>query len=284
MEDIYEAIVRYRREGRRAALATIVSVRGSAPSVESAKMLVGETGIVMGTVGGGCVEADVCQVARAVMAEGKPRTLSFDLKENPNFDTGLVCGGSLEIFVEPLLPTPLVYVFGCGHVGLNVYKAARLAGFDVVVVDDRDEFANAERFPEAREVHADPMDTVFSRIAPQPHAFIVIVTRGHRNDLQVLRWALDTSARYIGMVGSKRKVLTLRRELEKEGVPAAKLGLVHAPIGLEIGATTPEEIAISVVAELIGIRRGAEALNHKRLVSKPTLEAVAPAPVAASAG
>ena len=274
MEDIYEAIVRFRREGRRAALATIVNIHGSAPSVESAKMLVGDEGIVHGTVGGGCVEADVCQVAREVMAEGKPRMLSFDLKENPGFDTGLVCGGSLQIFVEPLLPTPLVYVFGGGHIGLNVYRAARLAGFDVVVADDRDAFANAERFPEAKEVYADPMDTVFTRLSPPPHSYIVIVTRGHRDDLRVLRWALDTQARYVGMVGSKRKVLTVRRELEKEGVPSSKLALVHAPIGLEIGATTPEEIAISVVAELIGIRRGAEALPHKRMAGKPALEAV----------
>lgn len=265
MEDIYEAIVRFRREGRRAALATIVNVSGSAPSVESAKILVSDQGLVTGTIGGGCVEADVIQIAREVMTEGKPRRLSFDLKENPNFDTGLVCGGSLEVYVEPLLPTPLVYVFGAGHVGLNVYRAARLAGFEVVAADDRELFANRERFPEAKDIYAEPMDAIFAKLAPPSHAFIVIVTRGHRDDLRVLRWALGTPARYIGMVGSRRKVLTLRRELEKEGVSSARLALVHAPIGLDIGATTPEEIGISVVAELIGIRRGAEALPHLSL-------------------
>jgi xanthine dehydrogenase accessory factor len=284
--DIYEAIVQLRREGRRGALATIVKVKGSTPSEQASKMLVGEEGILHGTVGGGCVEADVFQAAKEVMASGLPQTLTFDLHENPRYDTGLVCGGSLEIFVEPLLPTPVVYVFGAGHVGLAVYRVARLAGFDVVVADDRDAFANRERFPEAREVHAEPMETLLGRLAPPPHACVVIVTRGHKDDQRVLRWAAGTAAGYVGMLGSRRKVITILRALEQEGVDAARLAKVHAPIGLDLGATTPEEIGVAIVAELIGLRRGtARALPHLRsTLRKAAGTAAAAEPAAATAG
>src|SRR5580658_3799906 len=132
--DIYEEIVRLRREGRRSALATIVNVRGSIPSFESAKMLVRDDGTIMGTIGGGCVEAEVWQVAREVMEQEKSRTLTFNLNQNPKYDTGLVCGGTLEIFIEPVLPVAVLYLFGAGHVSHSVYKIARIAGFDVVVV------------------------------------------------------------------------------------------------------------------------------------------------------
>src|SRR3954465_6765738 len=131
--DIYEEIVKLRREGRRGAVATIVSVRGSIPSFQTAKMLVGDDGSIVGTIGGGCVEAEVWQAARDVMEQEKPRTLTFNLNQNPKFDTGLVCGGTLEGYVEPVLPIPVLYVFGAGHVAYNVYKVAKIAGFDVVV-------------------------------------------------------------------------------------------------------------------------------------------------------
>jgi xanthine dehydrogenase accessory factor len=257
MEDIFEAIVRMRREGRRGALATIVNVRGSVPSHETARMLVFEDGSSVGTVGGGRVEAEVVEAARQVLATERPRTVSFDLNSDSTYDTGLVCGGSLDVFIEPIVPPLLVYVFGAGHVGLAVYKAARLTGFEVIVTDDRDAFANRERFPEAREVHAEPIDRVLEHLAPAPSAAIVICTRGHRHDLRVLRWAAMTPAGYVGMIGSRRKVLTVFRELEGDGVPRAALARVRAPIGLEIGSVTPEEIAISIVAELIAVRRGA---------------------------
>ncbi len=263
--DIYEEIVRLRREGRRAALATIVNVRGSIPSFETAKMLVRDDGSIMGTIGGGCVEAEVWQAAREVMEQEKPRTLTFNLNQNPRYDTGLVCGGTLEVFVEPVLPASLLYLFGAGHVALNVYKVARLAGFDVVVVDDRETYANRERFPEARDIFADDFEHATAQLAPPETAFIVIVTRGHRDDMRVLRWAVDTPARYIGMIGSKRKVISIYRELEKEGVAPEKFDRVHAPVGLDIGAVTPEEIAVAIVAEMIAFRRHAEAaLPHMR--------------------
>jgi xanthine dehydrogenase accessory factor len=256
--DIYEQIVQLRREGRRGAVATIVNVRGSIPSFRTAKMLVRDDGSIVGTIGGGCVEADVWQAAREVMESEKPRTLSFDLNQDPKYDSGLVCGGTLEVFVEPILPPALLYLFGAGHVAMNVCKVAANAGFDVIVADDRTSYASKERFPAAREVHVLDFDEATRKLDPNESSYIVIVTRGHRDDMRILRWAVQTRARYIGMIGSKRKVIGIFKTLQQEGVPPHLFDRVHAPIGLDIGAVTPEEIAVAITAELIAIRRHAE--------------------------
>ena len=261
--DIYEQIVQLRREGRRGAVATIINVRGSIPSFRTAKMLVRDDGSIAGTIGGGCVEAEVWQAAREVMESEKPRTLTFDLNQDPKYDTGLVCGGTLEVFVEPVLPPALLYVFGAGHVAVNLCQAATNAGFDVIVTDDRSSYATEERFPAARERHAMDFDEATQKLNPNESAFIVIVTRGHRDDMRILRWAVQTRARYVGMIGSRRKVIEIFKTLRKEGVPAHLFDRVHAPVGLDIGAITPEEIAVSITAELIAIRRHATgALPH----------------------
>jgi xanthine dehydrogenase accessory factor len=261
--DIYEEIVKLRQEGRRGAVATIVNVRGSIPSFETAKMLVRDDGSIAGTIGGGCVEAEVWQAARDVMESEKPRSLTFNLNENPKYDTGLVCGGTLDIFIEPVLPPALLYIFGAGHVSVNLYKVARGAGFDVSVIDDRAAYASRERFPDAKEVIAEDFEQAMAKITPQESSYIVIVTRGHRDDMRVLRWAVQTEARYIGMIGSKRKTISIFRELTKEGTPAHLFERVHAPVGLDIGAITPEEIAVAITAELIAVRRRSErALPH----------------------
>jgi xanthine dehydrogenase accessory factor len=261
--DIYEEIVRLRREGRRGAVATIVSVQGSIPSFKTAKMLVRDDGSIVGTIGGGCVEAEVWQTAREVMESEKPRTLKFNLNQNPKDDTGLVCGGTLDIFIEPVLPPAVLYIFGAGHVSANLYKVASNAGFDITVVDDREAYANRERFPDAKEVIADDFDKAMARLSPRDSAYIVILTRGHRDDMRVLRWAVQTPARYIGMIGSKRKTITIFRELVAEGIPEQLFNRVHAPVGLDIGAVTPEEIAVAITAELIAHRRNVErALPH----------------------
>lgn len=256
--DIYEEIVKLRQQGRRGAVATIVNVRGSIPSFKTAKMLVRDDGSIVGTIGGGCVEAEVWQAAREVMEAEKPRTLTFNLNQDPKYDTGLVCGGTLDIFVEPVLPPALLYLFGAGHVAVNLYRTAKNAGFDVIVVDDREAYANRERFPEAREVYAEDFEQAMSRLGPNESSYIVIVTRGHRDDMRVLRWAVKTPARYIGMIGSKRKTIAIFNELHKEGLTAELFERVHAPVGLDIGAITPEEIAVAITAELIAVRRHAE--------------------------
>jgi xanthine dehydrogenase accessory factor len=257
--DIYEQIVQLRREGRRGAVATIVNVRGSIPSFRTAKMLVRDDGSIVGTIGGGCVEADVWQAAREVMESEKSRTLTFDLNQDPKYDTGLVCGGTLEVFVEPVLPPALLYIFGAGHVAVNLCKIAADAGFDPIITDDRTSYATQERFPAAREVRVLDFDDATRTLEPNETSYIVIVTRGHRDDMRILRWAVQSRARYIGMIGSKRKVIGIFNTLRNEGVPAHLFDRVHAPIGIDIGAVTPEEIAVAITAELIAIRRHADA-------------------------
>ncbi len=255
--DIYEEIVRLRRDGHRGAVATIINVRGSIPSFKTAKMLVRDDGSIVGTIGGGCVEAEVWQAAQEVISSEKPRTLTFDLNQDPKYDTGLVCGGTLEIFVEPILPPPVLYIFGAGHVAYGLYNIAKTAGFDVIVVDDREAYANRERFPDAREVISDDYDRALAGLTPSESSYMVIVTRGHHDDMRILRWAVGTPVRYIGMVGSKRKAITIFRELTQEGLKPELFERVHSPVGLEIGAITPEEIAVAITAELIAIRRHA---------------------------
>jgi xanthine dehydrogenase accessory factor len=276
--DLYEEIVQLRGAGRRGAVATIVNVRGSIPSFETAKMLVRDDGSIFGTVGGGCVEAEVWQAAREVMENEKPRTLTFNLNQNPKYDTGLVCGGTLDIFIEPVLPPATLYIFGAGHVALSLYRTAKTAGFDVNVVDDRESYANRERFPDAKQVIAEDFDRAMARINPNETSYIVIVTRGHHDDMRVLRWAVQTQARYIGMIGSKRKTITIFKELVKEGIPEHLFERVHAPVGLDIGAITPEEIAVAITAELIAVRRRVErSLPHMSWFRSRTVEASASA-------
>ncbi len=256
--DLYEEIVKLRQSGRRGAVATIVNVRGSIPAFKTAKMLVRDDGSIVGTIGGGCVEADVWQAAREVMESERPKTLTFDLNNDPKYDTGLVCGGTLEVFVEPVLPPAELYIFGAGHVAAALYRVARIAGFDVTVVDDREAYANRERFPEAQQVIAEDFEKAMAELKPTESSYIVVVTRGHRDDMRVLRWAVQTPARYVGMIGSKRKTITIFKELQQEGIPASLFERVHAPVGLDIGAITPEEIAVSITAELIARRRNVE--------------------------
>ena len=262
--DLFEEIVKMRRAGQRGALATIVHTNGSIPSYESSRMLVREDGSLVGTIGGGCVEADVWAAAKEVMQKESPRKMVFNLNNEASYDNGLICGGTVEIFVEPILPQPVVYVFGAGHVSMAMAKAASAAGFAVGVVDDREAFANLQRFPMAQDVFTS-YEQAFEKIQPNASTYLVIVTRGHKEDMRVLAWAVRTQARYVGMIGSKRKVLSVYKALEQEGYRPEEFERVYAPMGLEIGALSPEEIAISIVAELIAVRRNAEAAAHKKV-------------------
>jgi len=255
--DVYEELLRLRKLGQKCALATIVDVRGSIPSYESAKLLVREDGSMTGTIGGGCVEAEVWNAAREVIETEKPKHLSFNLGQDAAYDNGLICGGQLDVFVEPVLPIPHAFIFGAGHISKSLSKVATLAGFATVVVDNREAFANRERFPEASEVHADEYEEIFPKLAINESSYVIIVTRGHRDDMRVLKLAMGTQARYISMIGSKRKVINVIRELEREGMPREAFERIHAPMGLDIGAISPEEIAISVAAEMIAVRRNA---------------------------
>src|SRR6059036_899649 len=262
--DLFEEIVKMRRAGRRAALATIVHTNGSIPSYESSRMLVREDGSIAGTIGGGCVEAEVWAAAKEVMQNEAPRKMVFHLNNEASYDNGLICGGTLEVFVEPILPQPMLYLFGGGHVSMAVAKAASASGFAIGVVDDREAFANKERFPMAQEIYSS-YEEAFERLHPNAATYLVIVTRGHKEDMRVLAWAVRTEARYIGMIGSKRKVLSVYKALESDGYKPEEFERVFAPMGLEIGALSPEEIAVSIVAELIAVRRNAQSGTHKKL-------------------
>jgi xanthine dehydrogenase accessory factor len=260
--DLFEEIVRMRKAGQRGALATIVHTNGSIPSYESSRMLVREDGSVAGTIGGGCVEAEVWAAAKEVMQQEQPRKMTFNLNHDADYDVGLICGGTLEIFVEPLLPQPMLYIFGGGHVSLAVARAASAAGFGIGVIDDRAAFANSERFPMATEVYTS-YEEAFEKLKPNASSYMVIVTRGHKDDMRVLAWAVRTPARYIGMIGSKRKVISVYKALERDGYSPEEFERVNAPVGLDIGALSPEEIAVSIAAELIAVRRNAKNLPHK---------------------
>lgn len=256
--DLFAEIVRLRKAGQKCALATIVEVNGSIPSYESAKILVREDGSFLGTIGGGCVEAEVWNAAREVIETEKPRHLSFNLGQDAAYDNGLICGGQLNVFIEAIVPQPNAIIFGAGHISKSLARVSSLAGFSVTVVDNRESFANRERFPDVDEVIAAEYEELFEKLNVNSSSYIVIVTRGHRDDMRVLRWAITTDARYISMIGSRRKVIAVIREFEKEGLPRESFERIYAPMGLEIGAITPEEIAISVAAEMIAVRRGAD--------------------------
>src|SRR3984893_7942065 len=264
--DVYDELIRLRRLGQKSAIATIVQVRGSIPSFESAKLLVREDGSMIGTIGGGCVESEVWNAAREVIETEKPKHLSFNLGQDAAYDNGLICGGQLDVFVEPVIPPPHAFIFGAGHISKSLSKVAALAGFATTIIDNRDTFANRARFPEADEIFAEEYEEVCPKLPINETSYIVIVTRGHRDDMRVLRWAVDTQARYIAMIGSKRKVINVVKELETDGIPRERMERIHAPMGLEIGAVSPEEIAISVVAEMIAVRRNAE--SGWRAISK----------------
>src|SRR5260370_15451714 len=180
---LFEEIVRMRRAGQRGALATIVHTDGSVTSYESSGMLVREDGSIAGTIGGGWVEAEVWAAAKEVMQKEAPRKMVFHLNNEASYDNGLICGGTLEVFVEPILPQPMLYLFGGGHVSMAVAKAASAAGFGVTVVDDRETFANAERFPMVQEIHTSYEDA-FEKIHPNASSYLGILTGGHKQDMR----------------------------------------------------------------------------------------------------
>lgn len=267
MLDIFEEIARMRAAGERGALATVISTRGSTPGKETMRLLVRASGRFVGTVGGGCVEADVVDAALQVIEEDAPRRITFRLTERETGSSGLLCGGELEVFIEPVT-TPSLFLFGAGHVSRDLSDIATRAGFRVAVVDDREAFANAERFPTARQVVAtQTFEQAFTQIAPGQSSYCVVVTRGHAMDLECTDFALHTPAPYVGLIGSKVKVRAVIARLRDAGrLDGVDLERLHAPIGLDLGGGTHGEIAVAVVAELVAHRRGQLAgLRSKRL-------------------
>ena len=262
--DVYEEAVRVRQQGGRAALATIVRRLGSTPRKDHAKMLIHEDGSFVGTVGGGCVEAEVWEAAKRVIDTGSATLLSYQLTQDDAENEGLICGGTVEIFVEPILPDPKVVVMGAGHVGQAIAESAHRVGFQVAVLDDRASFANSERFPDAQEIVVSPYESGLGQISISPTSFVLVVTRGHSHDQTALEQAIQTQAQYVGLVGSRRKIQLIVQNLLEKGYAPETFNRLYAPIGLPIGSETPEEIAVSVVAELIAIRKGSHARSEKQ--------------------
>jgi len=250
--DIYEEILRLKQEGRASAVATIVQCSGSSPQKEGAKMLIRDDGSTVGTLGGGCIEAEVIQASLQAIRDGNPLTIPFELTEKHG---GLVCGGKVLVYIEPVIPDPHVIILGAGHVGKALSKVARFSGFRVTVVDDRQEYANRDNIPDAIDIVVTDFDDVFSKLAADRGTYLVIATRGHNHDLDALKAALKTEARYIGLLGSKRKKALLFKTLRDEGFSQTDIDRVITPVGLPIGSVTPEEIAISIMAQIIKYRR-----------------------------
>jgi xanthine dehydrogenase accessory factor len=354
MDDPILALQGLLSAGEPVALSSLIGSSGSIPMSERAKMIVDAGGRAHGTIGGGCLEAEIHTVARDVLASGRPQSTDYTMTEKQAGEHGLNCGGTVriyteriepdsgdifaevaaaradrsacvlvtplggagrallhadgrrrgdldavpaarlsswaltalererpslenaeagEFFVEPFTPPPMLYVFGGGHVGGQIARLARNVGFRVILVDDRPYFANPERHPEVDECVADEVDAVFSRVPADDQIYIVAATRGHQHDEIVVEHAIARKARYIGMLGSERKKVILWQRIEARGGDRRRLEEVYAPVGLDIGADTPEEIAVSVVAELIQVRRSE---RRKRWKTKRTAARAAP--------
>lgn len=269
---IYREIIDLVESGRRGALATVIGARGSTPGKESAKMLIRDDGSTFGTIGGGCTEAEVWALAREVIDTDRPLKRSFTLTPSRAAEEGLACGGTVEIFVEPL-GSPVVIVFGAGHIGRILTPLLKLAGFNSKIVDDREQFANRGHFPDAGEILVHEYETCFEQLKITPSSYLVIVTRGHKYDHLVLSRAVRTTASFVGLIGSRVKIRYIFHALRKEGVSEEALARVKAPIGLDIGARSPEEIAISIVAQLVAHRRRAhvKGTDAARLALQPAV-------------
>jgi xanthine dehydrogenase accessory factor len=255
-QEVFAALAEALERGEEVALVTIVSSTGSTPQRVGAKMLVYADGRTVGTIGGGCYENDAFWKAREAIKSRRPVNVQFELNDDFAQETGLVCGGQMDVFIEPVEASPEVYVFGAGHVGYWVARMAHDVGFRVHVIDDREKFASSERFGAGIDVVVNDIPDWLARQSLPATAYAVVVTRGHRHDLETMRGLLRSPLRYLGLIGSKAKVKRIFDMLREEGVPPETLRPVHAPIGLDIGAITPQEIAVSILAELIAVKHG----------------------------
>ncbi|MBC7785376.1 MAG: XdhC family protein [Burkholderiales bacterium] len=300
MLKLLEEIVRRTNANESLAVCMVAAAHGSTPQKVGATMLVLRDGQSLGTLGGGCVEAEVRKRALQLIEERRGALLRFQLDHDYGWDDGLVCGGTMTMavqvvsnakdaaawhearaalragepatlrmsvpddtgqahhFAHDVLPTPHLVVAGAGHVGMALGQIAQKLEFDLTIIDDRPDYASAERFP-GTDCIVGEIQNELARIAIHRHTYVVIVTRGHRHDATALAAVIRSPARYIGLIGSKRKILTILRQLADDGVPQELLSRVHAPIGLNIGAVTPAEIAVSIAAELVAVRRGKSA-------------------------
>jgi xanthine dehydrogenase accessory factor len=253
MASIYQAIAELENSGKSGALCTIVRSRGSTPRRSGSKMLVYADGNFIGTVGGGEVESRVIQEALDSLKSGSPKVLAYDMVNPKEGDPG-VCGGQLEVYVEPILPKPTLLIVGGGHVGQAVAHLARWLNFHVAVSDDRVEFCTPEMNPDADVFYPVKMGELAEHLDITPQTYIILTTRGANVDIEGLPALLNSPAAYIGVIGSRRRWAVTRKALLEAGVAEEKLDQVYSPMGLELNAETPEEIAVSIMAEIIMVR------------------------------
>jgi len=256
MLDIYQELINLIAKGEGAVLATVITSEGSAPRKAGTKMLIKEDGSFIGTVGGGNVEHKIREELVEIIKSGQPKIMHFDLSGDEE-EPAMICGGQMDIFLEPILPSATLYLFGAGHISQCTAAVGKMLGFRVVVIDPRSEYNNNDRFPDADSLVVEEYDSAFSKLDIGKDSYAVIYTTGHLFDEQCLRFVVGTQAKYMGMIGSKKKVKEVKERLLQKGVSPQQLDKVHAPIGLEIDAETPEEIAISILAEIVKVRRGA---------------------------
>lgn len=265
MKDVLEAALHAHEAGEPAAFVTVVATEGSTPQRAGARMLVHADGRLVGTIGGGCVEAEMVRRARQAIATRRPELADYDLTPDQAGEDGLVCGGRMQVFIEPIEPPPTLCLFGAGHVAQPLARLAKGAGFRVEVADDRVKFANSERFPDADAIVVEPFAEAAARLTLGPSSYAVVVTRGHKGDADALAAVLGRGLRFVGLLGSRPKAVHVFSELERRGVPPAQLAEIQVPLGVEIGAVTPEEIAVSILALLIAVRRGVPADRVKAM-------------------
>ena len=255
MLDVFQETIRLLETGRRGALATIISTVGSTPGKDGARMLIRDDGSTVGTVGGGCSESDVWRSAMEVMATGLPRREKHRLTAATVAETGLLCGGEFEVYIEPV-GTPWVLILGAGHVARALENVLQTLQCRITVIDDRDDFASPQHFASSTEVHCSPFEKCLDDFEISANCAVVVVTRGHQHDELALARALATPAGYVGLIGSRGKAGAILKHLREQGIAEEDLSRVRSPVGLPIGSRSPEEIAISISAELIAHHRG----------------------------
>jgi xanthine dehydrogenase accessory factor len=261
---VLEALLAAHAAGEAVALATVISVQGSVPRHPGSKMMVRPDGSIVGTVGGGRMEALVVQAAQAAIADGQPRTTSYSLNDLGAGDPG-ICGGTVQVFIEPSVTPPTLVVIGIGHVGKALAELGKWSGFRVIISDDRAEFCNADYLPGMAGYVVCKPGEVAGKVPIDSRTYVAAVTRGLPVDMDLIPSLLQTPAAYIGLIGSQRRwALTARALQDERGLTADQLARIHAPIGLELNAETPQEIAVSIMAQIIMLRRGGDGQPMRR--------------------
>lgn len=259
MREVFLAALDAERHDEAAALVSVIATEGSTPQKAGAKMVVYADGRIVGTIGGGCLEAEMIRRARHAIETRRSQLASYDLTPDQAGEDGLVCGGRMQVFIEPIEGVPTLLLFGAGHVAQPLARLAKSVGFRVEVADDRVKFANAERFPDADCVLVEAFAEAAAKMTIGRSSYAVVVTRGQKGDADALQAVLGKGLRFVGLLGSRPKAVHVMSELEERGVETAALAEIHVPLGVEIGAQSPEEIAVSIMAELIAVRRGVPA-------------------------